>query len=89
MRWVLWPTIRGPLVVGCIVVVGFVIGAFEVPLAVGPNYPPTLAEYALQATQDDLLSGESIAGRRAAGRRGPSIVLAALAVRLARDPQGG
>ncbi|MGI8805871.1 MAG: ABC transporter permease subunit [Thermoleophilaceae bacterium] len=39
LRWVIWPTIRGPLMVGTIVVLAFVVGAFEVPLAVGPNQP--------------------------------------------------
>ena len=35
LRWVLWPTIRTPLVVGSIVVGAFALGAFEVPLTVG------------------------------------------------------
>lgn len=89
LRWVLWPTIRGPLVVGSIIVAAFVIGAFEVPLAVGPNEPLTLAEYARQASENDLLAGESIQAAALLVAAAMSIVLAALAIRLAKDAQGG
>jgi len=88
LRWVVWPTVRGPLVVGCIVVAAFVLGAFEVPLAVGPNAPLTLAEYAQQATQNDLLAGESLQAAALLVAAAASIVLAVAAVRLAKDPQG-
>ena len=88
LRWVVWPTVRGPLVVGSILVGAFVLGAFEVPLTVGPNYPPTLAEYALQATQDDLLAGEGLAAAALLVTAAGSIVLAVLAVRFAKDAQG-
>lgn len=89
LRWVLWPTIRGPLVVGCIVVFAYVAGAFEVPLALGPSYPPTVAEYALQSSNADLISGPSIAAGALLVSATVSILLAALAVRAAKDPQGG
>ncbi|UTI64340.1 ABC transporter permease subunit [Paraconexibacter antarcticus] len=89
LRWVLWPTIRGPLVVGCIVVFAYVAGAFEVPLALGPSYPPTVAEYALQRSDADLISGPSVAAAALLVSAAASIVLAALAVRAAKDPQGG
>jgi len=88
LRCVVWPTVRGPLVVGAIVVCAFVLGAFEVPLTVGPNYPLTLAEYASQATQNDVLTGESLAAAALLFTAAISIALAALAVRFAKDPQG-
>lgn len=89
LRWVLWPAIRTPLVVGAIVVGAFTLGAFEVPLTVGPNYPPTLAEFAFQATQNDLLAGEGIAAAALLLTAVASIGLAVLAVRLGRDQAGG
>jgi len=70
-------------------VFAFALGAFEVPLAVGPSYPPTIAEYARQATQGDLISGQSTAAATLLLSAAGSIALAALAVRAARDPQGG
>lgn len=88
LRWVVWPTVRGPLVVGCIVVAAFVLGAFEVPLAVGPNTPLTIAEYAQQATQDDLLAGEGLQAAALLVAAAAAILLAVAAVRLAKDPQG-
>jgi len=89
LRWVTWPTVRAPLVVGSIVVFAFALGAFEVSLAVGPSYPPTIAEYARQATQGDLISGQSTASAALLLSAVMSIALAAIAVRAARDPQGG
>lgn len=88
LRWVIWPAIRGPLVLGCIVVFAYVLGAFEVPLALGPSYPPTIAEYAHQATTGDLLAGQSTAAAALLVTALASIALAALAVHVARDPQG-
>lgn len=82
--WVTLPAIRAPLVLACVVVMAFAIGAFEVPLAVGPNYPPTLSTYAFEATQGDVLAGE---GRAAAALLVTGLiatVLAAIAARLAR-----
>lgn len=89
LRWVTWPTIRGPLVIGSIIVFAYVLGAFEVPLLLGPSYPPTLAEYAFDATRGDLISGQSTAAAALLLTSAASMLLAALAVRLARDPQGG
>jgi putative spermidine/putrescine transport system permease protein len=89
LRWVLWPTIRGPLVVGGIVVFAYVAGAFEVPLALGPSYPPTVAEYALQSSDADLIVGPSVAAAALLVSAAVSILLAALVVRVAKDPQGG
>lgn len=89
VRWVIWPAIRAPLVVGGIVVAAFAMGAFEVPLAVGPNSPLTLAEYAQQATQDDLLAGEGVQAAALLVAAAASILLAVVAVRFAKDAQGG
>lgn len=88
LRWVIWPTIRTPLVVGSIVVGAFTLGAFEVPLTVGPNYPPTLSEFAYQATQGDLIAGEGVAAAALLLTAGASIGLAVLAVRLGKDAEG-
>lgn len=88
LRWVVWPAIRGPLVVGSIVVAAFVLGAFEVPLTVGPNYPPTLATYAFEATLGDLLAGEGVAAAALLLAAACSIALAVVAVRFARSAEG-
>ena len=61
LRHVIWPTVRLPLVLGSIIVGAFVLGSFEVPLAVGPTYPDTLATYALEATQIDVAGGRASA----------------------------
>ncbi len=61
LRHVIWPTVRLPLLLGSIVVAAFVLGSFEVPLAVGPTYPETLATYALDATQIDVAAGRATA----------------------------
>jgi putative spermidine/putrescine transport system permease protein len=61
LRWVVWPAIRGPLVTGGAVVAAFVIGAFEVPLAIGPTSPQTLSELALAATRTGGLDGRAVA----------------------------
>jgi putative spermidine/putrescine transport system permease protein len=88
LAWVLWPTIRAPLVVGSIVVAAFVLGAFEVPLTVGPNYPPTPATYAYEATQGDVLAGEGVAAAALLLTAVAAIALAAAAVRFARTAEG-
>jgi putative spermidine/putrescine transport system permease protein len=87
-RWVLWPTIRGPLVVGSIIVAAFVLGAFEVPLAVGPSYPPTLATFAFDATQGNVLAGEGLAAATLLLTSTVAVALAVAAVRFARDVEG-
>ncbi|MGH2781933.1 MAG: ABC transporter permease subunit [Thermoleophilaceae bacterium] len=86
--WVLWPAIRGPLVIGSVVVAAFAIGAFEVPLAVGPNHPPTLATYAFEATRGDLIAGEGRAAAALLVAGLLALVLAATAVRFARSVEG-
>lgn len=89
LRWVAWPAIRAPLVVGSIIVTAFVIGAFEVPLTVGPNQPPMLATYAFEATQGDVISGEQVAAATLLLTTLVAIALAAAAVRLARTAEDG
>jgi putative spermidine/putrescine transport system permease protein len=61
LRWVVWPAIRAPLVTGSAVVAAFVIGAFEVPLVIGPTSPQTLSELALGATRTASLEGRAVA----------------------------
>lgn len=84
VRWVVWPAVRRPLLAGSVVVAAFVVGAFEVPLAVGPNQPVTIAEYARQATQDDVLAGESRQAAALLVAAGLSLVLGAVAAGVAR-----
>ena len=56
---VVLPGVRGPLVVGSLVVAAFVLGSFEVPLVMGPTQPETIATYALAVTQVAALSGRA------------------------------
>jgi putative spermidine/putrescine transport system permease protein len=84
VRFVVWPTIRRPLATGCLIVGAFAFGAFEVPLVVGPTYPPTVATYALQATQGDLIHGQSLAAAALLVAAAASFLLAAAAVGLGR-----
>jgi putative spermidine/putrescine transport system permease protein len=86
--WVTWPAIRGPLVVGSIIVAAYVAGSFEVPLAVGPNYPPTLAAFAFEATQGDVITGQGRAAAALLLACAFSIALALAVVRFARDVEG-
>lgn len=88
LAWVVWPAIRGPLVVGSIVVAAFTLGAFEVPLLVGPNYPPTLAAYAYEAGQGDVIAGEGVAAAALLTTAVAAIALAAAAAPLARTVEG-
>lgn len=83
LRWVVWPAVRAPLLLGSLVVAAYVIGAFEVPLVVGPTASPTVAEYARDATQGDLIGGESTAAAALLTTLVPTMVLAAGAARLA------
>ena len=84
LRWVVWPTIRRPLAAGCLIVAAFAFGAFEVPLVVGPSYPPTIATYALQATQGDLIRGQSLAAAALLVAAAVSLALAVAVIRLGR-----
>lgn len=88
LRWVTWPAIRGPLLVGSIIVAAYVAGAFEVPLLVGPNAPPTLATFAFEATKRDVIAGQGTAAAALTLISLFSIAVASLAVRFARDAEG-
>jgi putative spermidine/putrescine transport system permease protein len=88
VAWVVWPAVRAPLAVGSLAVAAFVVGAFEVPLLVGPSSPTTLSEYALQATQTDLIAGEGTAAAALLVAAAVAIVLAVAAVALVRDADG-
>lgn len=50
-RFVVWPRVAGPLGLGALVVVAFVIGSTEVPLVVGPLRPDVLTTYSLTVTR--------------------------------------
>jgi putative spermidine/putrescine transport system permease protein len=85
LRLIVWPAIRAPLVTGSLVVAAFVLGAFEVPLVLGPTYPPTLAVYALEATRTADLDGHARAAASLLVAAGASLLLALAAAGRARD----
>lgn len=58
---VVLPSLRVPLVIGTTVVAAYMLGAFEVPLLVGPTAPDTMATYALRATRTASLTGQAVA----------------------------
>jgi len=82
LRWVILPAVRRPLAIGTLIVAAFALGAFEVPLVLGPNYPPTLATYAYQATLNDPLGGQGRAAASLLVAAAASIVMAIAVVRL-------
>lgn len=88
LRWVIWPAIRGPLLAGSAVVAAFVLGAFEVPLVIGPTVPETLSEYALSATKTASLAGRSTANAALLVTSVLAVALAALASPAARRRDG-
>ncbi|MBW3662766.1 MAG: hypothetical protein KY469_06675 [Actinobacteria bacterium] len=77
------PALRGPLVLGAVVVAAFVTGAFEVPLLVGPNSPPMLATYALEETRVGGLAGRSHAAVALLVTTAVAVVLTTVAARRA------
>ena len=54
-------------------------------MVVGPSYPPTIATYALKATQGDLIHGQSLAAAALLVAAAASFALAVTAVRLGRN----
>lgn len=78
-RHVVLPGVRGPLVVGTLVVAAFVFGSFEVPLVVGPTRPDTIATYALRVTRVADLSGRADAAVALLVATGGSLLLAGVA----------
>jgi putative spermidine/putrescine transport system permease protein len=81
---VVWPAVRMPLVAGGLIVAAFVVGAFEVPLVVGPTYPPTLATLALEHTRSTELAGQARAAALLLLTSGLALLLALPAARAAR-----
>lgn len=81
---VVWPAVRMPLVAGSLIVAAFVVGAFEVPLVVGPTYPPTLATLALEHTRSAELAGQARAAALLLLTSGLALLLALPAARAAR-----
>jgi putative spermidine/putrescine transport system permease protein len=88
LRLVVWPAIRVPLVTGSLIVAAFVLGAFEVPLAIGPTSPQTLATYALDATRTADLDGQARAAASLLVAAGASVLLALAAGWRARAADG-
>lgn len=84
LRWVVWPAVRRPLAVGAMIVGAFVLGSFEVPLLLGPNYPPTLATYAYESTQASALAGQGKAAAALLVAAAAAIVLGLGALSFAR-----
>lgn len=84
-RWIVWPAVRIPLVSGSLIVAAYVLGAFEVPLLVGPTYPLTLATLAHEHTQAAELAGVSRAAAVLLLATGLTLLLAALSARTARS----
>lgn len=79
LRHVVLPGVRGPLIVGTLVVAAFVFGSFEVPLVVGPTRPDTIATYALRVTQVADLSGRAAAAAALLVATAGSLLLAVVA----------
>jgi putative spermidine/putrescine transport system permease protein len=88
LRWVLWPALRGPLLTGAVVVAAFTLGAFEVPLVIGPSYPETLPELALGATKTASLDGRSVANAALLVTSLATILMAVVAARGLRRAYG-
>ncbi len=85
LRLVVWPAIRVPLVTGSLIVAAFVLGAFEVPLVIGPTSPQTLGTYALDATRTADLDGQARAAASLLVAAGASVLLALAAAWRARS----
>lgn len=85
LRFVVWPSIRAPLAVGSLIVAAFAFGSFEVPLVVGPSYPPTVAVYALDQTRITLIVGQARSAVALLVAAGVSVVFAAAMVRQLRE----
>jgi len=88
LRWVTWPAVRTPLVVGSIIVAAYAAGSFEVPLLVGPNSPPTLSTFAFEATKGDVIAGQGTAAAALLLVSAVCALLALAVVRFARDVEG-
>lgn len=87
-RWVVWPAVHPSLAAGSLVICAFVLGAFEVPLLVGPSYPKTLATLALDHTRSAELAGDARAAAVLLVAAGLALLLALPAAWLARRRDG-
>lgn len=76
---VVWPAIRPALLTGSAVVAAFAIGAFEVPLVIGPTAPETLSEYALQAGRGATLDSRAVSYAALVAMSALTVVVGALA----------
>lgn len=85
LRFIVWPAVRPSMAIGVLVVAAFVLGAFEVPLVVGPSYPKTLATLALDHTRSPALAGDARAAAVLLLAAGLSLLLAVVAARFARQ----
>lgn len=83
-RLIVWPAIRLPLVGGGLIVAAFVLGAFEVPLTVGPTYPPTLSVLAFDESRAPELAGQARAAAVLLLASGIAVLAAVGVIRLAR-----
>ena len=85
---VVWPAVRAPLVLGAAVVLAFVLGFLQVPVVVGPTSPPTVPEYAVEATRLGGLTGQADAAVALLLASLAALVLAAGAAVAARRLDG-
>ena len=89
LRWVVWPTVRAPLVVGSIVVAAFVLGALRGAAGGGPELPADARRPTpTRRRSGDLLAGEGVAAAALLVAAAAAIALAAAAVRFARTAEG-
>lgn len=84
MRHVVWPSVRRSLAIGSLVVAGFLLGALEVPLVVGPTSPSALSQYALDAGRTVDPVGQAQASAALLVAAALSVGLAVLLSRMAR-----
>lgn len=82
---VVLPAVRVPLLIGTTIVAAYMLGAFEVPLLVGPTTPETLATYALRATRTADLGGRAVASAVLLATAMATLVLAGVAGVLLRS----
>lgn len=85
---VVLPAVSVPLVIGTTVVAAYMLGAFEVPLLVGPTAPDTVATYALRATRTASLTGQAVAAAVLLLAALASVALAVLAGLALRTRRG-
>lgn len=85
---VVWPAVRAPLLLGATVVLAFVLGFLQVPVVVGPTAPPTVPEYAVEATRLGGVAGQADAAVALLLASIAALVLAAVTAVTARRLDG-